>query len=108
MRNVVACAQVRSSYGQRLISSRGNLVPLEEKRAVPGASSQIVLADRLGLYVTALDAHCLFDISDGVPSEIISELYFALRNNTMVERLSFAVLPSRLLLASTKLGLMRY
>lgn len=62
------------------------------KRSVPGTILQTVQPDRVGLYDTALDAHRLFDISAGVPSDVIAELDSALKNNTRVEHLSDAVL----------------
>ena len=62
------------------------------KRSVPSTISQTVQPDRIGLYDTGLDAHRLFDISAGVPSDVITELDSALKNNTRVEHLSDAVL----------------
>ncbi|BCR99669.1 uncharacterized protein AKAW2_50011S [Aspergillus luchuensis] len=56
-------------------------------------TTHTVMADIIGLYDTSLGSHRHFNISSGVPGDIIAEIDSAARNNTRVEDLNPVVLP---------------
>lgn len=56
-------------------------------------TTHTVIADIIGLYNTSLGSHRHFNISSGVPEDIIAEIDSAARNNTRVENLTPVVLP---------------
>lgn len=56
-------------------------------------TAHTVIANIIGLYNTFLDSHRHFNISSGVPGDIIAEIDSAVRNNTRVENLNPVVLP---------------
>ncbi|RAK97246.1 uncharacterized protein BO80DRAFT_196156 [Aspergillus ibericus CBS 121593] len=63
------------------------------KRTVIEPITKTVMADSIGLYDSLLGGHRHFNISAGVPGDIVAELDSAARNNTRVEDLNAAVLP---------------